>query len=75
MPPDKVTDAMLPLHIPQIDTTNSKEDKMVMDPLDEETLDLFNSTAKTNTLAYRHVFHCVPDDTGKICWLSELEIY
>ncbi|KAG1150556.1 hypothetical protein G6F37_000150 [Rhizopus arrhizus] len=63
MPPDEVTDAMLPLPTPQIDTTNSKEDKMVMDPLDEETLDLFNSTAKTNTLAYRHVFHCVPDDT------------
>ncbi|KAG1449258.1 hypothetical protein G6F56_008696 [Rhizopus delemar] len=62
-PPDQVTDAMLPLPTPQIDTTGSEEDKMVMDPLDEKTLDMFNSTAKTNTLAYRHVFHCVPDDT------------
>lgn len=62
-PVDKVTDAMLPLPTPQIDTTESEQDKQVMDPLDEETLDLFNSTAKTNTVAFRHVFHCVPDDT------------
>ncbi|KAI9267423.1 hypothetical protein BY458DRAFT_533912 [Sporodiniella umbellata] len=62
-PADEVTNAMLPLPTPQIDTTDTKEDKLVMDPLDENTLDLFNSTAKKNTLAYRHVFRCVPDDT------------
>ncbi|ORE03496.1 phospholipase D/nuclease [Rhizopus microsporus var. microsporus] len=62
-PPDEVTDAMLPLPTPQIDTTDSEEDRQVMDPLDEDTLSLWNSTAKTNTVAFRHVFHCVPDDT------------
>ncbi|KAI9276308.1 hypothetical protein BY458DRAFT_433755 [Sporodiniella umbellata] len=62
-PVDKVTAAMLPLPVPQIDTTDSEQDKQVMDPLDDETLALFNSTAKTNTEAFRHVFHCVPDDT------------
>ncbi len=50
--------------IDNIDTTESEEDKQVMDPLDDETLALWNSTAKTNTVAFRHVFHCVPDDTG-----------
>ncbi|CEP10723.1 hypothetical protein [Parasitella parasitica] len=61
--PDKVTKAMLPLPVPQIDDTSSKEDQLVMDPLDEETLERWNSTAKTNTEAFREVFHCVPDDT------------
>jgi phospholipase D1/2 len=63
-PPDEVTDAMLPLPTPQVDTTDSEEDRQVMDPLDEDTLALWNSTAKTNTVAFRHIFHCVPDDTG-----------
>jgi phospholipase D1/2 len=62
---DEVTDAMLPLPTPQIDTTESDEDRKVMDPLDDETIDHWNSTAKSNTLAFRTVFHCVPDDTGK----------
>ena len=63
-PPDEVTNNMLPLPIPQEDSLMSEEDQLVMDPLDEETLDRWNSTAKTNTLAFREVFHCVPDDTG-----------
>ncbi|KAI7896962.1 uncharacterized protein EV154DRAFT_490014 [Mucor mucedo] len=61
--PDAVTDAMLPLPTPQIDTVYSEEDKEVMDPLDDETLERWNGTAKTNTDAFREVFHCVPDDT------------
>jgi phospholipase D1/2 len=64
-PADKVTDAMLPLPTPQIDTTESEEDQLVMDPLDDETLERWNSTAKTNTESFRTVFHCVPDDNGK----------
>lgn len=63
---DDVTDAMLPLPTPQIDTVYSDEDKEVMDPLDDETLERWNSTAKANTDAFREVFHCVPDDTGKL---------
>lgn len=63
--PDAVTDDMLPLPIPQLDTFDSEEDQKVMDPLCDETLEMWNMTAKTNTEAFREVFHCVPDDTGK----------
>ncbi|KAI7872737.1 hypothetical protein BDF14DRAFT_1739586 [Spinellus fusiger] len=61
-PTDEVTPAMLPLPVPQEDTTGSEDDLKVMDPLDEETLAYWNSTARTNTEAFREVFHCVPDD-------------
>lgn len=64
-PVDKVNDAMLPLPVPQIDHTGSEEDRLVMDPLSEDTQKLWNSTARTNTEAFRKVFHCVPDDNGK----------
>lgn len=69
LPADKVTNAMLPLPTPQDDTTDSDEDREVMDPLDEDTLARWNMTAKTNTEAFREVFHCVPDDTGKFGFL------
>ncbi|KAI8886590.1 phospholipase D/nuclease [Backusella circina FSU 941] len=59
---DKVTAAMLPLPIAQIDYTATPQDLWVMDPLDEETLNRWNNTAATNTKAFRQVFHCVPDD-------------
>ncbi|KAI8329868.1 hypothetical protein BC941DRAFT_463630 [Chlamydoabsidia padenii] len=61
-PSDRVNNDMLPLPVPQIDTLESKYDQLVQDPLDEDTLDLWNSTARKNTEAFRHVFHCVPDD-------------
>lgn len=60
---DVVNNAMLPLPVPQIDFTQTKEDHWVMDPLDDETLIRWNNTAATNTKAFREVFHCVPDDT------------
>lgn len=62
---DKVNNDMLPLPAPNNDTTQSQEDRLVMDPLGEETLAYWNHTAATNTRAFREVFHCVPDDTGK----------
>ncbi|GAA5809595.1 hypothetical protein MFLAVUS_003006 [Mucor flavus] len=61
--PDAVTDDMMPLPIPQIDSFDSEEDQIVEDPLCDETLAMWNMTAKTNTEAFREVFHCVPDDT------------
>ncbi|KAI8391192.1 uncharacterized protein BYT42DRAFT_474927 [Radiomyces spectabilis] len=61
-PTDEVNADMLPLPIPPVDTTDSEEDAIVMDPLGEETLELWNDTAKVNTVAFREVFHCVPDD-------------
>ncbi|KAI8980525.1 hypothetical protein BDB01DRAFT_836742 [Pilobolus umbonatus] len=63
LPADEVTDDMLPLPVPQIDTIYSDEDALVMDPLGEETLAMWNEIANTNTTAFREVFHCVPDDT------------
>lgn len=62
---DVVTNAMLPLPVPQEDYTQTKEDHWVMDPLDVDTLVRWNNTAATNTKAFREVFHCVPDDTSK----------
>ncbi|CAO3621078.1 unnamed protein product [Mucor fragilis] len=41
-----------------------REDVVVMDPLhDEFYYDIWNKTAEKNTLVYRDVFRCVPDDT------------
>lgn len=62
-PIDQVNDAMLPLPVLQVDNTQTKEDHWVMDPLDDETLGRWNHTAHTNTVSFREVFHCVPDDT------------
>jgi predicted ester cyclase len=43
-----------------------REDAVVMDPLhDEFYFDIWDKTAEKNTLIYRDVFKCVPDDTGK----------
>jgi phospholipase D1/2 len=64
-PSDKVNNDMLPLPIPQLDTLQSRADKLVQDPLNDETLELWQSTSSKNTEAFRHVFHCVPDDNGK----------
>jgi hypothetical protein len=41
------------------------EDVVVMDPLhDEFYYDIWDKTAEKNTLVYRDVFRCIPDDTG-----------
>ena len=46
-----------------------REDVVVMDPLHDEFYhDIWNKTAEKNTLVYRDVFRCVPDDTGKIVY-------
>ncbi|KAI9487461.1 MAG: hypothetical protein EXX96DRAFT_553340 [Benjaminiella poitrasii] len=71
---DTVNAAMLPLPVPQIDYTNTPEDQWVMDPLDDETLMRWNGTAATNTVAFREVFHCVPDDTI-VTWKEYHEFY
>lgn len=61
---DEVNEDMLPLPVPNIDYTETEEDRLVMDPLSEDIWALWNETARTNTEAFRAVFHCVPDDTG-----------
>src|SRR4051794_26231230 len=45
---------------------STKEDLVVMDPLSDEFLKYWVSTAHNNTEIYRSVFNCVPDDNGKI---------
>lgn len=44
-----------------------KENRIVMDPLDDEFyFNVWNKIAEKNTLIYRELFRCVPDDTGKL---------
>ncbi|KAI8064502.1 hypothetical protein BC940DRAFT_305884 [Gongronella butleri] len=59
---NEVTQSMMPLPVPNADETGTLEDATVMDPLNEDTLALWNMTARQNTEAFRTVFHCVPDD-------------
>jgi phospholipase D1/2 len=43
----------------------SREDQAVADPLAPSFLNLWKTTARNNTEAFRRVFHPVPDDTVK----------
>lgn len=43
----------------------SREDKAVEDPLSPSFMNLWKTTAKTNTEVFRRVFHTIPDDTVK----------
>lgn len=46
------------------DVTKERYDAMCLDPLtDHFYKDIWGSTAKSNTLIYRELFRCVPDDT------------
>ncbi|KAI9319321.1 hypothetical protein BX666DRAFT_1925043 [Dichotomocladium elegans] len=71
---DDVNENMMPLPVPNIDFTGSDEDNLVMDPLSEETIALLKDTARTNTEAFREVFHCVPDD-NVTTWDQYKEFY
>ena len=41
------------------------DDDILIDPLNDELLKLFKNTAKNNTLIYRKLFKCYPDDEIK----------
>ena len=41
------------------------DDEILEDPLSDELLELFKKTAKNNTLIYREIFNCYPDDEMK----------
>lgn len=48
-----------------------REDVIVMDPIyDEFYQDIWSKTAEKNTIIYRDVFRCVPDDTGIYTYCS-----
>ncbi|KAL8724283.1 MAG: hypothetical protein Q9181_006897 [Wetmoreana brouardii] len=51
-----------PIGVPNIYDFGSKEDRLVMDPLSDDFLNLWNSTAHQNTLAFGKIFHPVPHD-------------
>ena len=57
---EQVTAAMRPAPIPNEDETDSREDELVADPLADETLDLFDSTAKKNRAIFTEIFRPVP---------------
>ncbi|KAL9100673.1 MAG: hypothetical protein Q9163_003980 [Psora crenata] len=48
--------------VPNVYDHGSREDQMVMDPLSDTFLHLWNTRAKTNTDVFGRVFHCVPHD-------------
>ena len=41
------------------------DDDILIDPVSDELLELFKNTAKNNTLIYRKLFRCYPDDEMK----------
>lgn len=59
---------------PNIYDWGSREDHAVADPLAPSFLNLWNTTAKNNTDAFRRVFHPVPDDNVKN-WKQYDEFY
>jgi len=61
-PQEDPSDAMLPVTSPQAYEWGCREDQAVIDPLSEEFLELWNSTAENNSKAFANVFHCVPSD-------------
>ncbi|GAB7347274.1 hypothetical protein MBLNU459_g3363t2 [Dothideomycetes sp. NU459] len=51
-----------PIGVPNAYDWDSREDQAVVDPLSDEFLTLWNTTARTNTEAFERVFHPVPTD-------------
>ena len=52
-----------PIGVPNIYDFGSLEDRVVMDPLSEDFLNLWNGRAKQNTNAFGRIFHPVPHDS------------
>lgn len=51
-----------PIGVPNRYDWGSREDELVVDPISDDFLNLWNTTAKTNTDAFAEVFHAVPYD-------------
>lgn len=51
-----------PIGVPNTYDWDSREDRAVADPLGNDFLNLWNTTARTNTEAFERVFHPVPTD-------------
>ncbi|OJD30463.1 phospholipase d [Diplodia corticola] len=63
-----------PIGVPNIYDWGSREDELVVDPVSDDFLSLWNTTAKTNTDAFAEVFHAVPYD-GVRTWDQYDEYY
>lgn len=68
LPPQDIEAYDHPNHLPVGSSPNeydwgSREDHAVADPCSPSFRALWNTTANTNTLAFRRVFHAIPDDT------------
>ncbi|KAL1649128.1 hypothetical protein SLS58_001700 [Diplodia intermedia] len=63
-----------PIGVPNIYDWGSREDELVVDPISDDFLSLWNTTAKTNTDAFAEVFHAVPYD-GVRTWDQYDEYY
>ncbi|KAI4128680.1 MAG: hypothetical protein LQ338_002626 [Usnochroma carphineum] len=51
-----------PIGVPNMYDFGSEEDRLVMDPLSDSFLNLWNSRAHQNTYAFGRIFHPVPHD-------------
>ncbi|CAG7850914.1 Phospholipase D1 Short=PLD 1; AltName: Full=Choline phosphatase 1; AltName: Full=Meiosis-specific sporulation-specific protein 14; AltName: Full=Phosphatidylcholine-hydrolyzing phospholipase D1 [Serendipita indica DSM 11827] len=58
----QVTSYMTPVPHPHKDTTMSREDQMVADPLSDEFEQLWNNTAHKNTQVFSEIFKTVPSN-------------
>lgn len=56
----EITSAMRPAPILNKDTTRSHEDSLVADPLDPNTLSLWNETARKNREVFTEIFRPIP---------------
>ncbi len=59
---DVITSYMTPVPHPHKDTTQSPEDQLVADPLSDEFIELWDSTAKRNTQIFGEIFKTVPSN-------------
>lgn len=64
---DEPTRSMLPVTIPQEDTTGTEADQLVSDPMSPQLVSLWTDRARTNTQAFRKVFRPVPA-AGILTW-------
>lgn len=63
-----------PIGVPNQFDFEGPESQLVADPLADTLHSLWNSRARTNTEAFRKVFHSVPDDTVRD-WATYKEFY
>lgn len=59
---EEITSYMQPAPIPNEDTLDSEQDRLVADPLADSTLALWEGTAERNRAIFADLFHCVPSN-------------